>query len=76
MSAERQSGHGDVDDRLTEAIATAVEASLSYELDDEARQVLRDTAKRHQQLARKLRETPLTNADEPDFVFVPFRAEG
>ena len=76
MTAERHSEHEGVDDRLAEAIATSVEASLSYELDDNARQVLRDTARRHQQMAAKLRATPLTNADEPDFVFVPFRAEG
>ncbi|MCO5177802.1 MAG: hypothetical protein M9890_12670 [Thermomicrobiales bacterium] len=76
MTVEHHSEHEDVDDRLAEAIATSVEASLSYELDDAARQVLRDTARRHQQMAAKLRETPLTNADEPDFVFVPFRAEG
>lgn len=64
------------DERLVDAIVYAVEASIDYELDDEARQIVHDTARRHQTMAMKLRAVPLRNADEPDFVFVPYRSEG
>ncbi len=76
MSAGRQADQPQPDERLVEAIAGAVEASIEYELDDEARRIVRETVKRHQTMAMRLRAVPLANADEPDFAFVPYRAEG
>jgi hypothetical protein len=53
-----------------------VKASLNWELtDDEAEQV-RSNVERHLKNGAKLRAYALRNADEPDFVFRPYRAEG
>ncbi len=76
MSTNRQTDQPQPDEGLVDAFASAVEASIGYELDDEARRIVRETVKRHQTMAMKLRAVPLANADEPDFVFVPYRAEG
>ena len=76
MSTDHQAGQPQPDERLVEAFASAAEASIGYELDDEARQIVREPVKRHQTMAMKLRAAPLANADEPDFAFVPYRAEG
>lgn len=75
MAAGRQTEQPQPDEQLIEAFASAAEASVGYELDDDARQVVRETVKRHQTMAMRLRPVPLRNADEPDFVFVPYRAE-
>ena len=76
MSTDHRAGRPQPDERLAEALASAVEAMIDYELDAEARQVVHDTVGRHQALAHGLRAVPRTNADEPDFMFLPYRAEG
>lgn len=76
MSAADRANQSEPDERIAVALASAVEASLDFDLDDAARQIVRDTVQRHQALARKLRAVPLANSDEPDFTFVPYRAEG
>lgn len=75
MSRDPQAGQPEPDARMVDAFASAVEASLDYELDDAARQVVRDTVRRHQVMAMKLRAVPVSGADEPEFMFVPYRAE-
>lgn len=51
-------------------------ASLAWEVDDATRAVIRERVATHLQLADALRAFSLANADEPDFVFAPYRAEG
>jgi hypothetical protein len=59
-----------------QATVDQVLASLGYELDDEAATQVRSRVERQLKLAAKLRAYPLRNADEPDSVFRPQRAEG
>lgn len=61
---------------LVEAIVAQVREMIQDERDDAAWDEVRKNAERHLKMAAKLRAYPLRNADEPDFVFRPFRAEG
>lgn len=78
VEAEQQAS--EAADLRREAQITAgldvVRGSLSYELSDEDAQAVRGNIERHLKLADKLRAYPLVNADEPDFAFRVYRAEG
>jgi hypothetical protein len=63
-------------DALAQALTAAAAASLPYQLSEEQRATVRENVERHLKLAAALRAYPLQNADEPDFVFRPYRAEG
>jgi hypothetical protein len=62
-------------ERVDAAVAAAI-AELTYELDDAGRAAVREKVIGHLKLGDALRAFPLTNADEPDFVFSVYRAEG
>jgi hypothetical protein len=64
------------DDPLAQALTEVTAASLTWELSDEQRATVLDVVGRHLKLGAALRAYPLRNADEPDFVFRPYRAEG
>lgn len=59
-----------IEARLEELIAR-----FGEQLSDEQRGQVRARIAREVTLAEKLRATALTNADEPEIVFVPYRAE-
>jgi hypothetical protein len=63
-------------DALAQALTDAAAASLSFDLSDEQRAAVLENVERHLKLGATLRAYPLQNADEPDFVFRPYRAEG
>ena len=62
--------------RMVEAWLTLTRGALSYELDDVGVAAVRAGAARLLGGAAKLRAYPLVNADEPQFIFRPYRAEG
>lgn len=64
------------DSELVEATLGVVRRQLRYQLDEEQQAAVRESIERHQRLAEKLRAHPLRNADEPDFVFQAYQAEG
>jgi len=64
------------DDAIIEARMTESEARFGRRLTDEQREQVRTRHARTLALAQALRTVPLTNADEPEYVFVPFRKEG
>jgi hypothetical protein len=59
-----------VDARLHDVIAR-----FGARISTEQREQVRSRIERTITLAAKLRETPLTNADEPEIVFTPYRGE-
>lgn len=61
---------------LVEAIVAQVRGLIQDERDEAALAEVRKNAERHLKMAAKLRAYPLRNADEPDFTFRPYRAEG
>lgn len=61
--------------RIDAGVAAAI-AELSYDLDDAGRAAVREKVIGHLKLGDALRAFPLANADEPDFVFRAYRAEG
>ncbi len=73
--AEQQKQDATPDPALVQATVDFVRASLSYRLSDEELERVRGRAERQLKAADKLRAYPLRNADEPDFVFDPYRAE-
>ena len=75
--SEAQKQAGDAPNpELVEAIVAQVRGLIQDERDEAAWDEVRKTAERHLKQAAKLRAYPLRNADEPDFVFRPYRAEG
>ncbi len=64
------------DSELVEATLGVVRRQLQHELDDEQQAAVRESIERQQRLAEKLHAHRLRNADEPDFVFRPYRSEG
>jgi hypothetical protein len=59
-----------IDARLIELIAR-----FGDRFDDDQRAQVRSRIDRTVSLADSLRKLPLTNADEPEIVFVPYRAD-
>ena len=60
-------------DPMVEAMLAQVRASLRWELSEEEVAVVRGRIEGSLKMAATLRAYPLTNADEPDFVFIPHR---
>jgi hypothetical protein len=58
---------------MVEAMLAQVRASLRWELSEEELAVVRGRIEGSLKMAATLRAYPLTNADEPDFVFIPHR---
>ena len=58
-------------DPMVEAMLAQVRASLKWELSDEQVAQVRERLAGSLKMAAALRAYPLTNADEPDFVFIP-----
>lgn len=59
---------------IVAARLAAVLARWGERLDDAGREAVAARIRRDVQLARELRTVPLANGDEPEIVFVPFRA--
>ena len=76
MSEQPKPADDAVDPDLVEAIVAQVRGLIQDERDEAAFDEVRKTAERHLKMADKLRAYPLRNADEPDFTFRPYRAEG
>lgn len=60
-------------DPMVEAMLAQVRAALAWELSEEEAAVVRGRIEGALKMAATLRAYPLTNADEPDFVFIPHR---
>jgi len=60
-------------DPMVEAMLAQVRASLQWELSDDEMAQVRSRIEGSLKQAATLRAFPLTNADEPDFVFIPHR---
>jgi hypothetical protein len=66
----------ELDEQLVEAMLAHALAHLKFELPDEDLPKLRQSVEANLRNAAILRRYPLTNADEPDYIFRPYRAEG
>jgi predicted lipid-binding transport protein (Tim44 family) len=64
------------DPARVDAALAMVRSSLDYGLSEEDIADVRAVLERHQKAYAKLRAYPLRNADEPEFIFRPYRAEG
>ncbi|HEU0113439.1 MAG TPA: hypothetical protein VFQ80_02120 [Thermomicrobiales bacterium] len=60
--------------QIVAARLAATLARWGDRLDDAGRAAVEERIRRHLDLARALRTVPLANGDEPEIVFVPFRA--
>ena len=76
MSEQQRPADDAPDPTLVEAIVTQVRGMIHDERDEAAWDEVRKNAERHLKMAARLRAYPLQNADEPDFTFRPYRAEG
>jgi len=76
MSEQQRPADDAPDPELVEAIVAQVRGLVQDERDEAAWDEVRKNAERHLKQAAKLRAYPLRNADEPDFTFRPYRAEG
>jgi len=63
------------DTPVIDAQLAALTARFGDRFSDKQRALVRARIARTVALAESLRRTPLTNADEPEIVFVPYRAE-
>ena len=59
-----------------DAAVAFIKHALGYELSEADETEVRNGVERQLKQAAKLRAYPLRNADEPDFVFQAYRAEG
>ncbi len=60
---------------LVEARLAQVLARIARQLTDDQQTQVRKRIGRSVELAEKVRSTPLTNADEPEIVFQPYRRQ-
>ena len=60
---------------IVEARLAALAARFGDRWDEAQRDQVRRNIERHFELAERLRRTPLGNGDEPEIVFVPYRAD-
>lgn len=67
-------GDDPADEPMVAARLAAVLARWGERLDAAGRDAVAARIRREVQLARELRAVPLANGDEPEIVFVPFRA--
>ncbi len=79
MSQNRASEGNEAADPADEPVVAARMAGLTARfgdrLDEAGRAAVEARVRRHVQLARELRRIPFANGDEPEIVFVPFRAD-
>jgi hypothetical protein len=61
--------------RVAAARRDALEARLTHPLSDEQRAQVLTRIERTLKLGDAMRRLPLTNADEPEIVFAPYRGE-
>lgn len=66
----------EVDSRQIDAAVAFIEHALGYELSEADEAEVRNGVERQLKQAAKMRAYPLKNADEPDFIFQAYRAEG
>lgn len=66
----------EIDAGQIDAAVAYIKHSLGYELSKEDEAEVRSGVERQLKQAAKMRAYPLQNADEPDFVFQAYRAEG
>ncbi len=76
MADREQTAEQMPDAEMVRAVLAYIEGQLAWDLDDAALDDVRGNVERHLKMAGKLRAVPLRNADEPDFVFRPYRGEG
>jgi hypothetical protein len=79
---DRTKGHSTMPTEDSDALARvaaarreALEARLTHPLSEEQRAQVLKRIERTLKLAAAMRELPLTNADEPEIVFAPYRGE-
>lgn len=72
----RQEGEDPGQTAIIETRLAEVMARFGERFDDAQEAQIRARLARTVALAVSLRRTPLTNADEPEIVFAPYRAEG
>jgi hypothetical protein len=75
MSEQKQS-EPDVDAGQIDAAVAYIRHSLGWDLSEADEAEVRNGVERQLKQAARLRAYPLRNADEPDFVFQAYRAEG
>jgi hypothetical protein len=63
------------DEPIVAARMAGLTARWGKRLDEAGRAAVEARVRRHVQLARELRRVPFANGDEPEIVFVPFRAD-
>lgn len=66
----------EIDAGQIDAAVAYIKHSLGYELSEADEAEVRSGVERQLKQAAKMRAYPLQNADEPDFVFQAYRAEG
>lgn len=76
MSEQQKPADDAPNPELVEAIVAQVRGLIQDERSEAELDEVRKNAERHLKMAAKLRAYPLRNADEPDFAFRPYRAEG
>ncbi len=76
MSEQQKPADDAPSPELVEAIVAQVRGLIQAERSEAELDEVRKNAERHLKMAAKLRAYPLRNADEPDFAFRPYRAEG
>jgi len=76
MSEQQKPADDAPSPELVEAIVAQVRGLIQDERSEAELDEVRKNAERHLKMAAKLRAYPLRNADEPDFAFRPYRAEG
>jgi len=75
MSGQQQP-EPDIDAAQIDAAVAYIKHSLGYELSEADVAEVRNGVERQLKQAAKMRAYSLQNADEPDFVFQAYRAEG
>ncbi len=76
LSVTAEADAGSPSDAIVVARLAEIEARFGEVLDDAQRSRIRRAVERQMTLARRLRRTPLQNADEPEIVFHPYRRTG
>jgi hypothetical protein len=75
MSEQKQS-EPEIDAGQIDAAVAYIKRYLTYELNEADEAEVRSGVERQLKQAARMRAYPLQNADEPDFVFQAYRAEG
>ncbi|HUG14359.1 MAG TPA: hypothetical protein VMM78_05000 [Thermomicrobiales bacterium] len=76
QSQPQQQPEVEIDAGQIDAAVASVRHALGYELSEDDMAEVRNGVERQLKQAARMRAYPLQNADEPDFVFQAYRAEG